>query len=344
MPAFQAIRTERLLLRPVRAGDEVALAERRNDPQVAKFQNWQLPFPADRAREIVESAGSMDGPTDGEWWMLTVADPDDEIVLGDLVAHSTWGARSVEVGYTFAPAAWGKGYAVEALSAFVDFLWSDAAVTRVHAMLHPDNIASAQVLERTGFLREGHTRNSFWLGEENSDDLVYGMTREEHVAWTTRPRRRPEHLGLVEITWESSRAVGQLRTHPSQERFVAPVLVSFGDALFAEPHEGKPVTPWLRAIHADGELVGFVMLDTAADSGGEPYLWRLVIDRLHQRRGIGTMVLDALADEVRSWGATSLLVSWQPGRGSPEPLYLGYGFEPTGEIEGTEIVARLALA
>jgi diamine N-acetyltransferase len=51
-----------------------------------------------------------------------------------------------------------------------------------------------------------------------------------------------------------------------------------------------------------------------------------------------------VVDHVRSLpGARELLVSWEPGEGSPEPFYLGLGFEPTGEIDAGEIVARLRL-
>ncbi len=43
-------------------------------------------------------------------------------------------------------------------------------------------------------------------------------------------------------------------------------------------------------------------------------------------------------------GATRALdVSWVPGKGSPEPMYLARGFVPTGAIHDGEIEARLDL-
>ena len=36
----------------------------------------------------------------------------------------------------------------------------------------------------------------------------------------------------------------------------------------------------------------------------------------------------------------SLLVSWFPEPGDPASFYRGLAFEPTGEVEGDEIVAR----
>jgi hypothetical protein len=29
---------------------------------------------------------------------------------------------------------------------------------------------------------------SFWVGDDNSDDWLYGMTRAQHTAWTNRRR------------------------------------------------------------------------------------------------------------------------------------------------------------
>ncbi|HRE01785.1 MAG TPA: GNAT family N-acetyltransferase, partial [Ilumatobacteraceae bacterium] len=86
-----------------------------------------------------------------------------------------------------------------------------------------------------------------------------------------------------------------------------------------------------------------VMLSMPTATQDDPYLWRLLVDRLHQRRGIGTAVLDLLVAMCRERGDSTLLVSWAPGRGSPEPMYLAYGFVPTGEIEGDEIVAAFPL-
>jgi diamine N-acetyltransferase len=135
-----------------------------------------------------------------------------------------------------------------------------------------------------------------------------------------------------------------LRVHHSQERLVAPVAVSLAEALVAPVEQGSVVDPWYRAVLADGAVVGFVMLARSGPDDPEPYLWRLLIDRLHQCRGIGATVVGLVADDVRSRGTTGLTVSWMPGKGSPEPMYLRLGFEPTGEIDDGEIVARLPLA
>jgi RimJ/RimL family protein N-acetyltransferase len=340
---FEPLRTDRLLLRPMRAADAEPLAARRSDPEVSRYQNWTAPFPLERARTIVADIAAMDGPADGEWWMLTIADPDDRVVLGDLVVHLTWQGRTAEIGYSLARDAWGAGYAVEATAELVRYLFDVMGVTRVEAMLHPDNTASAMVLERIGMRFEGHTRSSFWLDDENSDDWLYGMIRADWEAWTARPRHRPASVELAEVTSDNLHATVRLATHRSQERLVAPVAQSLTEALVPPVEDGITVVPWYRAVIADDELVGFVMLARSQPGAEEPWLWRLLVDRMHQRRGIGSHIIDLVADQCRAWGDATLLTSWVPGKGSPAPMYLGRGFVPTGEIDDGEVVARLAL-
>jgi RimJ/RimL family protein N-acetyltransferase/GNAT superfamily N-acetyltransferase len=340
---FEPLRTDRLLLRPMRTADAEPLAARRSDPDVARYQNWTTPYPVERARTMVADIVAMDGPADGEWWMLTVADPADTTVFGDLVVHLTWQGRTAEIGYSLARDAWGAGYAVEAVTELVRYLFDDLGVTRIEAMLHPDNPASAMVLERVGMRFEGHTRSSFWIGDENSDDWLYGMVRTDWEAWRDRPRHRPASVKLLEITSDNLRATMRLATHKSQERFVAPVAQSLAEALVPPVENGVTVAPWYRAVVADGELAGFVMLAHSQPGSPEPWLWRLLVDRMHQRRGIGAHVIDLVADQCRVWGDATLLTSWVAGKGSPEPMYLAHGFVPTGEIDDGEVVARLAL-
>jgi len=102
--------------------------------------------------------------------------------------------------------------------------------------------------------------------------------------------------------------------------------------------------PWMRAIEADGVIVGFLMLALATPQHPEPFLWRLLIDRMHQRRGIASRVLQLVAAEMRSLGDATLLVSWSEGKGSPRPFYLAHGFVPTGRVVEGETEARLTLA
>ncbi len=338
---FAAIHTERLLLRPVQASDSGAMADRRSDPEVARHQSWTPPYTLEQATKAIEAISSMEEPVDDEWWMLTITKSDDQTVLGDLVIHPTWDGRSVEIGYTLARSAWGNGYATEAVQALIARLFENRQLTRIHAMLHPDNTPSARVLERTGFLYEGRTKLSYWVGDDNSDDLFYGLTRSDWDDWTSRRQDPPASVSLVEITSTNLAEVRKITTHKSQERFVAPIEKSLSTALFPPIIDGAPLVPWLRAVEADGVLVGFVMLSLATDEHPEPCLWRFLVDRKHQGRGIGMRSLELAIAECASLGTDSMSVFWCEGTGTPKGLYLSRGFVPTGTIEDGETEARL---
>jgi RimJ/RimL family protein N-acetyltransferase len=338
--AFEPIRTERLILRHPEPGDVDAAFERRNLAEVARYQDWELPYTREQAERSNAKAVAMDGPTDGEGWSITVVDAAaPERILGDLYVELKWGGRTGVIGYTFHPAHWGKGYATEASQALVEHLFTVIGVRRVEASLHPDNPPSARVLEACGMIFEGLTRESFWVGDECSDDLLYGMTRTDWEAWRDRPRHRPERVELVPVTADNRRAVGALATHKSQERFVSPMAGNFRDALVPPSLDGAPLVPWFRAIEADGELVGFVMGTEITDTHPNPYLWRLLVDRMHQRRGIGSAALDLFEQRCRDLGASAVEVSWSEGPGSPAPMYLARGYVPSGKADGQEIHA-----
>ena len=141
---------------------------------------------------------------------------------------------------------------------------------------------------------------------------------------------------LREVTAETVRVVCALEVAPAQRGYVAPNAVSIAQAHF-EPKA------WFRAVYADEEPVGFVMLHEDTEEP-EYFLWRFMIAAEHQGKGYGRRALDLVVEHVRSLpGARVLGSSFVPGEHGPEAFYLRYGFVATGEVEGSEHVIRLDL-
>jgi hypothetical protein len=63
--------------------------------------------------------------------------------------------RSASMGYCLAEAAWGHGYATEAARALLQWAFDTLDLNRVQAETDTRNVASARVLEKLGFIREG---------------------------------------------------------------------------------------------------------------------------------------------------------------------------------------------
>lgn len=78
---------------------------------------------------------------------------------------------------------------------------------------------------------------------------------------------------------------------------------------------------------AGEQAAGFTLSRTIA---GETELLLLAVDPQFRRRGLGTVLVEALASEARANGASRVFLEMR--RGNPaEHLYRGLGFEPVGE-------------
>jgi diamine N-acetyltransferase len=131
-----------------------------------------------------------------------------------------------------------------------------------------------------------------------------------------------------------------LRVAPRQERFVSTVAESLAEA--AE-HPGARALPF--GIYDDGTPVGFLMI--VEDVDGPPYhpyyLWKLLVDERHQRRGYGTAAIRFVAERMRARGADAFTLSAGEGDGSAIAFYERLGLVRTGEVDGDEVILRLEL-
>lgn len=337
------LRTPRLVLRRPRSTDVAALAGYRSDPDVARFQSWSLPYPLEKAGALIAESADVDEPRDGEWFTIAVADAVTDEMVGDVAMRRSFAGRATEIGYTLRPDHHGRGVGSEAVRAVLDKLFSNHGLLRAYASMHPDNHASGRLVERLGFTYEGTTRSGYWVGDDVTDDVHYGVLADEWWAWPARDLTPPTDVALVEVTPDNADGVQRVSVHHTQQRFVSSVTKSLADASTPEVIDGAPVVPWYRAVVADDLVVGFVMMAERTEHHPEPYLWRLLVDRWHQQRGIGARVVALAIDHAREQGAATLKVSWVPGPGTPEPFYRRWGFVPTGEVDDGEIVAAVDL-
>lgn len=335
------IDTPRLRIRMMRRPDAARLAAYRNLPDIARYQDWSMPYSLAQAEQALQAQHELDGPVAGEWVQLAI-DHDGEMV-GDLALGLLAGGHIGSLGYTLAPEHQGKGFASEAAGALIDALFAAGEVHRVIASLDPANLASMRVLEQLGFTFEGIARKAEPIRGEWLDDMRFGLLAEDRAAWLARPTTCDE-VRLVEVTPANLTAVAALQTHRFQRQFVAPMERNLAQALVPEiVKDGVAAVPWYRAVEADGEIVGFVMYADVSPVEPYPFLWRFLIDRMHQRRGVGTKAIAAVIEHVRSQGHPALGTSWVDAPGGPRPFYERLGFVPTGELDGEEIVARLDL-
>jgi diamine N-acetyltransferase len=138
------------------------------------------------------------------------------------------------------------------------------------------------------------------------------------------------------VTRANFSAVVELTVAPEQAEFVAPNVYSLAEA-YLEPSW----TP--LAIYAGDALVGFALFGRD-DETGRWWIMRYMIDAPHQDRGYGTAALPKLIDLMfERHGCGEIFLGYEPSNDVAKRLYARMGFVPTGEMVGSEIVARLGL-
>ncbi len=98
--------------------------------------------------------------------------------------------RSASTTYCFDDSAWGCGYATEAVGALLHWAFDALDLNRVQAEVDTRNVASARVLEKLGFVREGTLREDCVVNGEVSDSWVYGLLRRDWPPSSEPPRAR----------------------------------------------------------------------------------------------------------------------------------------------------------
>ncbi len=160
--------TERTRVRPVEPGDAEAIfasrAQMPFDPPTRTLVQTRRMIAAMRRRRGLDATG---------WQQFVVVHRAGGEFLGDLgVNFDAPRRRQAEIGFAFAPAARGHGYAGEAAAAMVERLFATGR-HRLVAQTDVRNLAAQRLIERLGFRREGLLRQSWEDGGHYYDELIY---------------------------------------------------------------------------------------------------------------------------------------------------------------------------
>ena len=183
---FTTLESDRLLLRRLREPDLAPFLAYRNDPEVARYQDWEGCTEAE-ARAMIQPMGQEEPFVPGEWFQFGVELRETGELVGDLGFRITEDGKQGEVGYTLAREHWGKGYATEAVSRLLDHAFGALGLHRVCAVVDQENAPSAAVLERLGLRREGAFVENAWFKGRWSSEYLYATLRKEWLAKGARP-------------------------------------------------------------------------------------------------------------------------------------------------------------
>jgi [ribosomal protein S5]-alanine N-acetyltransferase len=172
------LRTARLQLRPFADGDADDLFALHSNAYILRY--WDAPTWSERARaeRFIAACGRM--AEEGSGARVAIDRVSDQAFIG-WVSLTRWNPdyRSASMGYCLDEAAWGHGYATEAGRALLQWAFDTLDLNRVQAETDTRNTASARVLEKLGFMREGTLREDCVVNGDVSDSWVYGLLRSQ---------------------------------------------------------------------------------------------------------------------------------------------------------------------
>ncbi|MEV6104201.1 GNAT family protein [Streptomyces sp. NPDC051940] len=170
--------TARLRLRPFADTDADRLFALHSSSHVMRY--WDSPPWTDRGRADLFIARCRKMEDEGSGARVVIERASDGAFVGwcGLVAWNP-DYRSASLGYVLDDAMWGHGYATEAAHAVLRWAFDTLDLNRVQAETDTRNLASARVLEKVGFLREGTLREDCVVNGEVSDSWVFGLIRRE---------------------------------------------------------------------------------------------------------------------------------------------------------------------
>lgn len=180
--------TPRLILRPFEERDIRAFANYRSDPEVARYQGWEAPYSLDKAQQLVsEMMARMPGEP-GEWYQIAIERKTGVDLIGDVVFQRLHeDPHQAEIGFTLARSFHGQGFALEAVSALLDYLFGELGLHRVRANCDPLNEGSIRLLQKVGMRHEGRFIESLWFKGGWADEEWYALLERE---WQERKLRQ----------------------------------------------------------------------------------------------------------------------------------------------------------
>jgi RimJ/RimL family protein N-acetyltransferase len=178
-------RTERLVLRPFRHGDEADVLAYRGLTDVVRYMPAEPLRARGAAAFIAERMAATQIEADEDKIVLAIEH--DGHVIGDLLVKAGQLAdRQAEIGWALHPRYHGRGLATEAARELFVLAFADLGMHRVFAQLDPRNAASARLCERLGMRREAYFREDLWFKGEWGDTAVYALLAAEWRAATQR--------------------------------------------------------------------------------------------------------------------------------------------------------------
>lgn len=140
-----------------------------------------------------------------------------------------------------------------------------------------------------------------------------------------------ENIKLVELNSDNWYECCQLEVSDNQKAFLEPNAVSIAQSKFE-------TTLKTYAIYLEDKAVGFLMYNTVIEELEGYWVYRIMVDKNYQGKGIGKRATELMISEMAKLpGAQKIIVGYHPNNLGAHYLYSSLGFEDNGDRFGKEM-------
>ncbi|MCK9686291.1 GNAT family N-acetyltransferase [Scleromatobacter humisilvae] len=189
---MSTLETARLRLEPLRDEHLDGLHALNSDPEVMRYISGE-PETREQTLAVIARVKARWLEVGYSWWAFVERDSGEIVGAGclqNLRREATPlpdPACPLEIGWRLRRDAQGRGYASEAAVAICDFAFDARHADELLAVCHPDNVASAKVMQRIGMQPQGLQH---WYGKEVTTYRIDAATWHANAATrSARPAR-----------------------------------------------------------------------------------------------------------------------------------------------------------
>jgi ribosomal-protein-alanine N-acetyltransferase len=171
---FPNLESERLVLRQITPNDVNEIFALRSNPETMKYIPRPLVTTIDQAMEHIKMIQDKIVSNEGINWAIT--EKGNPKMIG-IIGHYRirWEHFRSEIGYMLLPEYHGKGIITEAIQLMIRFGFDDMKMHSLEAIIDPNNLASAKVLEKNNFVKEAHLKENEFYEGKFLDTVIYSI-------------------------------------------------------------------------------------------------------------------------------------------------------------------------
>ena len=174
---FPELTTGRLRIRQLQAEDANEIFKLRSDERVNRFIGRPDCKSIEEANAFINKINRSISNNESMYWGIALKENNKLVGTICLWNLQPENYRS-EIGYELQPEFWGKGIMREAMATVLNYAFETVRLHSIEANTDPDNYQSASVLEKNGFIKEGHFKESIYDGAKFIDKAVYSLVNK----------------------------------------------------------------------------------------------------------------------------------------------------------------------